>query len=263
MTSSSDHLTPASSSPAQVIAPESEGWAAVGVCFAVGMATRLWRPELGSRPERMAAWAGLLHPATAMVASGGQCHGTTVAEIHGAGPSAGGTSQAMAQVHPETDAFITREAGVALAVYTADCVPVVLADPATGWCGIAHCGWRGTLQGLAGRLAAALMRRGCEPGNLHAWVAPAISGAVYEVSPEIIAQWHEAFPEFAPRVCCGRLLDLPHTCRLQLEAAGLQPARIEVSKACTFSDPERFYSYRRDGSCGAHLITAIVRRPGA
>jgi hypothetical protein len=159
---------------------------------------------------------------------------------------------------PETDALATGRSGLMLASFTADCVPVIVVDVMERAIGVAHAGWRGTRAGIAGKLAQALMQRGSSPGNLEAWIAPAISGAVYEVSEELAADFAEAYPDWAGEVVRGRLLNLPRLNALTLEREGLEPGKIAIAPHCTYSDPELFFSYRRDGSCGPHLCAGVA-----
>jgi YfiH family protein len=213
--------------------------------FSAGVATksenaaRLAQALLGDRE----AWAG-----------GRQCHGAEVAIVDD-------VTDPLPHLFDECDGIATRRRGVVLCCFTADCVPVVIADAAAGVIGIAHAGWRGTRASISLHLVAAMVSLGAREADMSAWIAPAISGAAYEVSEELAAEFASAFPAHAERVVKGRHLDLPLLNALQLAAAGLSADRIATSGLCTFGDPGRFFSYRRDASCGVHLLTGIALAP--
>ncbi len=93
---------------------------------------------------------------------------------------------------PRGDAMVTRAPGVALGVATADCGPVLFADPSGGVVGAAHAGWRGALAGVLEATIAAMERLGAERGRIVAVLGPTISQAAYEVGPEFLAQFRDA-----------------------------------------------------------------------
>jgi hypothetical protein len=153
------------------------------------------------------------------------------------------------------DALLTRERGVALAVTTADCLPVILTLPGT--LVVAHCGWRGTAARLPQRAVAA----GCEaagvaPRDVAAHLGPCIRPCCYEVGPEVARQ----FPANAVREVKGRhRLDLAAAARQQLLDSGVPPEAIFDTAACTCCAPDWYFSYRRDGSrYGRHWALAAM-----
>lgn len=164
---------------------------------------------------------------------------------------------------PRADAVVTAEPGLALAVLTADCAPVLLADPAAGVVGAAHAGWRGALDGVLEAAVAAMVRLGAERGRIHAAVGPTISQRAYEVGPEFLDRFrdegegYERF--FAPGPGDRLRFDLPGFVLARLRAAGIGEAGW--IGACTWSEPERFFSYRRTTQAGAadygRLISVI------
>jgi YfiH family protein len=144
----------------------------------------------------------------------------------------------------EGDAAITRTPGTVCAIKVADCMPVLLADEAGTVVGGAHAGWRGL---SAGVIEATVDAMGVPGKKLIAWMGPAIGPRVYEVGDEVRA----AFPEkeaFSPTRPGHWLLDLYAVARQRLMGRGVE--RIFGGGFCTYSDPGRFYSYRRDGSTG-------------
>ena len=142
---------------------------------------------------------------------------------------------------PAADAAISRKADVVCAVMLADCMPVLLADENATTVGAAHAGWRGL---AAGVLEAALQTMRVPASEVIAWMGPAIGPRVYEVGDEVraaFAGYEEAFTATRP----GHwLLDLYAVARKRLERQGVR--RIYGGGFCTYSDRERFFSYRRD-----------------
>ena len=138
------------------------------------------------------------------------------------------------------DASVTRKKSAPRAVMIADCMPVLFADEDASVIGVAHAGWRG----LAGGVLEATIDAARVPRErLLAWLGPAIGPRVYEVGEEVF----EAFPEksaFAPNRPGHWLLDLYAVARSRLEKLGLK--RIHGGGFCTYSETQRFYSYRRD-----------------
>lgn len=158
---------------------------------------------------------------------------------------------------PDADASVSFKANAVIAVRTADCLPVLLCTTAGEEIAAAHCGWRGLAAGILANTVAAMKAR---PADLIAWFGPAISQAAYEVGDDV----REAFvaTDEATAVCFvpnarGRWqADLYGLARLQLATAGV--SQIYGGGFCTFTDSDRFFSYRRDGSTG-RMVTFIYR----
>lgn len=156
----------------------------------------------------------------------------------------------------EADALVSRTPGIAVAVKTADCVPILIASAATGSVAAVHAGWRGTDAAIVQRAVESL---GLPPSELVAAVGPAIGACCYEVSEELAARF-AARHGSASGVVRGRHLDLPAANRALLLEAGLRPEAIDVLDACTACDAERFFSHRRDrGNTGRHLSFVVAR----
>lgn len=166
-----------------------------------------------------------------------QVHSANVVEV--TGPATGPL--------PRADALVTRTPGLALAVLTADCQPVLLADPQAGVVGAAHAGWKGALSGVLEATVDAMVGLGASPARIHAAIGPSISQRAYEVGPEMFDVFVAETPENARFFAQGngdRLqFDLPGFGLARLRAAGVGEA--EWTRHCTYSEPERFYSYRR------------------
>ncbi|MEI8298912.1 MAG: peptidoglycan editing factor PgeF [Pseudomonadota bacterium] len=150
---------------------------------------------------------------------------------------------------PRADAAVAFEPGRVLAVLTADCLPVVFASRDGRRIGVAHAGWRGLVAGVLERTVAAL---GVPAAELVAWLGPAIGMAAFEVGEEVRAAFVAAAPGDATRFVAnsrGRWqADLAELARARLERAGL--VSIADAALCTYADPARFYSHRRDPASG-------------
>jgi polyphenol oxidase len=149
---------------------------------------------------------------------------------------------------PRVDALVTRTPGVALGVLTADCGPVLFADPDARVIGAAHAGWKGALTGVTTRTLDLMEEQGAQRGRIIAVIGPMISQAAYEVGPEFPARFTEADPANARYFIASSrpghaMFDLPRYLedRLRAEGAGT----VVNLSLCTFSDERRFFSYRR------------------
>ncbi|MEQ9260506.1 MAG: peptidoglycan editing factor PgeF [Roseovarius sp.] len=148
---------------------------------------------------------------------------------------------------PRADGLVTNVPGLALAVLTADCQPVLFADRAAGVIGAAHAGWRGALDGVLEATLEAMEALGARRAETVAVIGPTISQRAYEVGPEFLDAFLDADVEsqrFFANGENGRYqFDLPGYGLKRLRAAGVGAA--EWTRHCTYSDPARFYSYRR------------------
>jgi YfiH family protein len=158
----------------------------------------------------------------------------------------------------ECDVLATDLTGVALAVQTADCVPILLAAPRA--IAAAHAGWRGAAKNVAGAAVAALRSLGCEPTAISAWLGPSIGSCCYEVGGEVAAQFAG---DFIRAGCGGNFrLDLRAVNAAQLLEAGVPGDRITIHPACTKCGGERFASYRRDGKAAGRMIALAALGKG-
>lgn len=163
---------------------------------------------------------------------------------------------------PKADAMVTASPGFALSVLTADCQPVLFADAKAGVVGAAHAGWRGALDGVLEATVDAMVALGAERENIQAVIGPSISQRAYEVGPEFFETFMIADPANARFFAGGegdRLhFDLPSYGLHRLREAGVS---AEWTRHCTYSDADRFYSYRRTTHAGeadyGRLISTI------
>lgn len=161
----------------------------------------------------------------------------------------------------KADALVTARPGIALAVLTADCQPVLFADPEAGVIGAAHAGWKGALNGVLEATITAMRSAGAE--QIRAVIGPTISQRAYEVGWDFMEDFTADAPEnqrfFANGPNGKPMFDLPGFGLARLRAAGVE---AEWSGHCTYSDPDRFYSYRRttheEQADYGRLISVIV-----
>jgi polyphenol oxidase len=162
----------------------------------------------------------------------------------------------------ETDAVITNLKNICVAVKTADCVPVLLFDQRQKVVAAIHAGWRGTAQNIVLKTIHKMAEEfGSDPCDLFAGIGPSISPEVYEVGEEV---WNKFAPEFFhatdPPKSCKKLLDLWSANFHQLIIAGVPDNQIEIANICTLSNPNQFFSARRDGLRTGRMATGIMIR---
>lgn len=152
------------------------------------------------------------------------------------------------QSPPKADALVTRHKGLAIAVNTADCTPVIFADSKGGVIGVAHSGWKGTVGGVLEATVAQMIALGSQPGDIVAAIGPTISQTNYEVGPEFVEQFVRDNPDsekfFVASERAGHaMFDLPGCVAERLARCDLK--KVENLGLCTYADEQRFYSYRR------------------
>jgi purine-nucleoside/S-methyl-5'-thioadenosine phosphorylase / adenosine deaminase len=166
-----------------------------------------------------------------------------------------------------TDAIVTDEPGVVLAVMLADCVPVIVFDPVTPAVGVAHAGWAGTVNHVTRNTVDALARcYGSNPADLLAGVGPSIGPASYEVGDDVAQRARAAFPAVDVVRPTGNgkyLFDLWESNVADLVAAGVPRANIEVAGIDTFDSTDRFFSHRRQRPTGRFMALACLRGAAA
>jgi polyphenol oxidase len=166
-------------------------------------------------------------------------------------------------VRPHADALVTATPGVALSVLTADCQPVLFADPRAGVIGAAHAGWRGAVDGVLESTIDAMESLGAARADITAIIGPCISQRAYEVGPEFFYTFTDEDPANSRFFVQGpgdrMLFDLPAFGLHRLRRAGVGHA--EWTGHCTYHDPERFFSFRRTTHLGeadyGRLISVI------
>ncbi|MCJ8334903.1 MAG: peptidoglycan editing factor PgeF [Epibacterium sp.] len=168
-------------------------------------------------------------------------------QVHSAEVAVIEAPQAEGEEAPRADALVTTTPGLVLSVLTADCQPVLFADPEAGVVAAAHAGWRGTLDGVLDATVDTMERLGAKRDKIRAVIGPTISQPAYEVGPEFHADFTQKDPDFARFFIAGDggrfFFDLPGLGLARLQSLGVKAA--EWTHHCTYSDPKLFYSYRR------------------
>ena len=151
------------------------------------------------------------------------------------------------RLRPEADAIVTAQPGLVIGVVTADCAPVLLADPVAGVVGAAHAGWKGALAGVTDAAIIAMEGLGADRDRIAAAIGPAIARASFEVGDEVVARFTDDDPgnvRFVTEGPRGRPhFDLEAYVAHRLAIAGV--GRVTALGLDTYTDPNRFYSYRR------------------
>jgi len=201
--------------------------------------------ELGTTPERL-VFSKQVHSDTVRVATSADCH------------------RVLYCTTPyEADGLITREKGLSLVIFIADCIPILLYDPVTPAIGAVHAGWRGTVADIAGKAVAGMCRNfGSRPENIRAAIGQGIGFCCFETGPEVPEAvirllGRDADPFIRPRA--GKfMVDLKGINRFLLERRGVLPSNIDVSDECTVCLSDKYWSHRatqgKRGVMGAFIM---------
>lgn len=149
--------------------------------------------------------------------------------------------------YPECDGLITNEPGTALAIFTADCTPILLHDSRSGAIGACHAGWRGTAADIAGKTVRAMCAEfGCDPADIHAAIGPNLGTCCFETDADVpnamLAAFGEAVSAFIRPEKEKFYVNLKEINAYALARAGVQ--HIEISPECTMCNPHRYWSHR-------------------
>ncbi len=167
--------------------------------------------------------------------------------------------------YPECDALVTKDPGVALMVFTADCTPILLWDEKTGIVGASHAGWRGTAADICGKTVAAMVELGAQSAHIHAAIGPNIGQCCFATDAEVPEAMIEALGRGALNYIRSHdgkyYVNLKEINARLLKNAGV--THIEISTDCTMCQPDRFWSHRhtrgRRGSQGAIIVCKEVQ----
>lgn len=186
--------------------------------------------------------------------------------------------------YSDIDGLITAEKGIVLSCFTADCVPVYFVDPVKQVIGVAHSGWRGTVDGMGARMVERMEQEfGCEPANIIVAIGPSICQECYEISEEVAVQFRQGFwaAENIEEYCreaheaglhpTGQLLlsgkevgkyqlDLWLANVVVLRSAGVLLENIEVTDICTNCNPDYLFSHRASGGKRGNLAAFLVMK---
>jgi len=182
----------------------------------------------------------------------GQIHGSRIAWAHESdrGRHAGGSLEPF----PETDAILTDVAGLPLAIFVADCVPVFLYDQRRHIGGLVHAGREGTLARITEKAVIAMCEsRGCDPADIHALIGPSAGPCCYEVSEEMAAASFAA----AGLPVNGRKLDLSEANAQQLRTSGIPDSNITIDGTCTICTTT-YFSHRRQPNNSRNMALMML-----
>ena len=260
--------------PADVTAPTDFEWRQTSqgralVCRALEpharhlFTSREWPLGTANEDAREAAWAGV---AQALGVDG--AHLVRAHQVHGAAivVRRRGARSPRREALAQADILISDDPSLVLAIQTADCVPILIADRASGAVAAAHAGWRGLAAGVPGVTAVAMAHEfGARASDLIVAIGPSICAARYEVGAEVRDRFeHAGFPAdrierwFLAGTRPGHWqFDGWAAARDQLAAAGVPLDQIHGSGLCTASDSDLLCSYRRDGTSAGRIAGAI------
>lgn len=163
---------------------------------------------------------------------------------------------------PVGDAIVTRFAGTALCVSTADCVPLLLVDPVEKVIAVVHAGWRGTALNISGKVVDVMKEKfGTAPGNVIVAMGPSIGLCCYEIDTQVYEKLYPWLKEghVRPSFRAGHTyVDLQGVNRTQLIAKGIPEGNIDEIKLCTSCQSAYFFSYRRDGAQVGRQMSFIL-----
>ncbi len=178
---------------------------------------------------------------------------TTVKQIHS--PLILDAAGRSGSICGEGDALVSAAPGVTIAVKTADCVPILIADRKKRVVAAVHAGWRGSAENISGLAVTRLQEQfGSLPEDLSVAVGPSIGACCYEVSPEVAHRFGTWVPKWNSLIVPGKI-DLPLVNRIQLENAGVRD--IWVAGLCTRCEEQRFWSFRREGEKAGRMYSFI------
>ena len=217
-------------------------------------------PQVGDGAEQVrenlgrAARTLALSPERIYVAA--QMHDRDVIVLNGSEPI-----DAVART--AADAIVASAPGIGCGVRTADCVPILLADPESGRVAAVHAGWRGLVRQVIASAIERMVASGSRRPALLAAFGPHIGPDAFEVGDDVAQEIAKASSAggVTQRAPTGKaLVSLARVVRAQLSAEGLDDERIEQVPGCTYRDASQFFSYRRDGQRSGRMLAVIVPR---
>jgi polyphenol oxidase len=196
---------------------------------------------------------------------------STLWQVHGEGVKIVRNATDVANTEERFDALVSDLADTLIGVKTADCVPILIADPVTNSFAAVHSGWKGTAASIASRAVERMTNEyGALPDNMIAAIGPCASSANYEVGQDVIDAFQHSFEGhekyFSPTKPGHALVDLKRANRDLLFASGINTANIYISSLCTIERTDLFFSYRVEkkkfGKTG-RLLSVIGRTQSA
>lgn len=164
----------------------------------------------------------------------------------------------------DVDGLLTKETGIVLMTFHADCIPLFFYDPVTKAIGMAHAGWRGTLDNMAGEMVRRFGQEyGTNPSDLIAVIGPALGQCCFEVDGDVADLFHSANPAHRAFIeARGEKyhIDLWGITKLQMEQSGMKTEQIEVSGLCTKCHQDLFFSHRGQNGLSGRMLGLMMLR---
>jgi polyphenol oxidase len=249
--------------PVEAVVTTRHGGMSAGRCATLNLSFAVGDEAANVRENRRRA-AAALGAAPGSFVFAAQVHGSRAVVVSAADRGRGALAADDA-VGP-ADALVTAEPGTALAILVADCVPIVLYDPAAHVLACVHAGWRGTVAHVAQAALAAMGTLGTRPRDVIAGIGPSVAPGSYQVGEDVADAARDAFGERAQALLWpagpGRwLFDLPAANRHALRTAGVPDGQIYVAATPTGPGPGLFFSHRAERPCGRFALAARLE-PG-
>ena len=164
----------------------------------------------------------------------------------------------------DTDGVITNLGQTVLVVRTADCLPLIIVDKTTGFIGISHQGWRGSLKNMAGKMVKTLQNSGSKLHNLICVLGPGIGACCYDVDQDRYFSFLQEYDGYSQKIFSRRgnrwHLNLALLNYLQLLNAGVKTEKVDFFPFCSKCDKKRFFSRRRNKKTGQELMFNFVMK---
>lgn len=224
-----------------------------GVSEGLFESLNLGRLELGDDPAKVEEnWK--IFGAACGIGTSRFVHGR---QVHGSGVMIAGTEHAHGITEAsawEADGYVTNIPGLPLAVFTADCAPLLLQEPEAGVVAAIHCGWRSTAADIEGEALKKMRALGADAAKIRAAVGPCIRKCCFQTGPEVVGAMErllggasEGLFEPDPSERGKYLLDLPGVVKRRLTQLGVSEVNIDDLNECTKCHPERYWSHRSLG----------------
>ena len=162
----------------------------------------------------------------------------------------------------DVDALVTNLKGVALAINTADCVPILLAEENAGVIAAAHSGWRGTFGNIAGKTVQKMVELGASPLRIKAYIGPSICWECFEVGNDVVLKFRQVFGYNRDILKFKHFkshIDLQEACRQQLVKAGVVNNNITLSGICSHCNPKQYFTARTHGIKSGRTASIIIQ----
>ena len=182
-----------------------------------------------------------------MEISAGMAHGNKVKII----------SSANERIVFEHDGLATNTQGIFLSITVSDCIPVFFYDPVEKIIAIAHAGWRGIVGNIAKNTILKMEKLGSKPQNIKISLGPGISQKNFEIKEDVLEEF-ESYSDFIQETNRKFFINLKGIIKKQLSDLGILPENIEDSEECTFDNPEKYFSFRKDEPGDSGVMLAVI-----